>query len=124
MLRAGFTEVLSTGIEMRWMTARAKPTTRPVWPTGMDLRLVEAMMKTKTAVKNTSVNPARSIATAVFQGSWALNQLWVFIVFPIVGGILGAAIWKFLRPESDEGTLEESEEVAPAPFGKRDMPGQ
>lgn len=48
----------------------------------------------------------------------------MFIAFPIVGGILGAAIWKVLRPESDEDTLEESEEVAPAPFGKRDMPGQ
>ena len=71
-------------------------------------------------IDNTSVNPARSLATAIFQGSWALSQLWVFIVFPLVGGILGAAIWKLLRPASDEETLEESEEVAPAPFGQHD----
>ena len=75
-------------------------------------------------IDNTSVNPARSLSTAIFQGSWALSQLWVFIVFPLVGGILGAAVWKVLRPESDEETLEESEEVAPGPFGKREMPGQ
>ena len=52
-------------------------------------------------VDNTSVNPARSIATAVFQGSWALNQLWVFIVFPIVGGVIGAVVWRALVPADD-----------------------
>lgn len=60
----------------------------------------------------------------MFQGTWALSQLWVFIVFPIVGGVLGAGIWKLLRPESDEDTEAESEAVAPAPYGKREMPGQ
>ena len=38
---------------------------------------------------NTSVNPARSLAPALFVGGWALSQLWVFIVFPIVGGVVG-----------------------------------
>lgn len=52
-------------------------------------------------VDNTSVNPARSLATAVFQGSWALEQLWVFIVFPIVGGVLGALVWRTLVPADD-----------------------
>jgi len=52
-------------------------------------------------VDNTSVNPVRSLATAVFQGSWALEQLWVFIVFPIVGGLLGAVIWRALVPAED-----------------------
>ena len=47
--------------------------------------------RTTIPVDNTSVNPARSLATAVFQGSWALRQLWLFIVFPIVGGLLGSA---------------------------------
>lgn len=45
-------------------------------------------------VTNTSVNPARSIAMAVFNGGQSLAQLWVFIVFPIVGGILGALAYK------------------------------
>ncbi len=52
-------------------------------------------------IDNTSVNPARSIATAVFQRSWALDQLWVFIVFPIVGGLLGALVWRALVPAHD-----------------------
>lgn len=42
----------------------------------------------------TSVNPARSIAPAVFQGGTALANLWIFIVGPFVGGALAALIWK------------------------------
>ncbi len=53
-------------------------------------------------IDNTSVNPARSLATAVFQHTWALSQLWVFIVFPIVGGVLGALLWRTLVPAEDE----------------------
>jgi aquaporin Z len=47
-------------------------------------------------VANTSVNPARSIATAVIEGGWALQQLWLFIVAPLVGGAIGGAIDKVL----------------------------
>lgn len=50
-------------------------------------------------VTNTSVNPARSTGVAVFVGDWALAQLWLFWVAPIVGGILGAVIYRFLRKE-------------------------
>lgn len=50
-------------------------------------------------VTNTSVNPARSIAVAVFAGGPALQQLWLFIVAPIVGAIIGAAIHKALGSE-------------------------
>ena len=52
-------------------------------------------------VDNTSVNPARSIATAVFQHGWALGQLWVFIIFPLIGGVLGGLLWKALVPAED-----------------------
>ncbi len=44
----------------------------------------------------TSVNPARSIAPAVFQGGTALQNLWIFIVGPFVGGALAACIWKVI----------------------------
>ena len=44
-------------------------------------------------VTNTSVNPARSTAVAVFQGDWALAQLWLFWVAPIVGGVLGGIVY-------------------------------
>ena len=46
----------------------------------------------------------------------------MFIVFPIVGGILGGAAWRALRPASDEMTEEISEAGAPAPYGRRPQP--
>jgi len=52
-------------------------------------------------IDNTSVNPARSLATAIFQHTWALAQLWAFIVFPLVGGVLGALLWRTLVPADD-----------------------
>jgi aquaporin Z len=48
-------------------------------------------------VSNTSVNPARSLAVAVFAGPWALNQLWLFWVSPLAGGALGAMVYRVLR---------------------------
>ncbi|HHI2554925.1 aquaporin Z [Klebsiella aerogenes] len=47
-------------------------------------------------VTNTSVNPARSTAVAIFQGSWALQQLWLFWVMPVAGGVVGGLIWRTL----------------------------
>ena len=47
-------------------------------------------------VTNTSVNPARSISQALFAGGWALSQLWLFILVPIVAGICAGAVYKFL----------------------------
>ncbi|WP_312311552.1 aquaporin Z [Atlantibacter sp.] len=47
-------------------------------------------------VTNTSVNPARSLAVAIFQGGWALQQLWLFLVMPVIGGVLGGVIYRTL----------------------------
>lgn len=47
-------------------------------------------------VTNTSVNPARSTGVAVFQGDWALTQLWLFWLAPIVGGVLGGLVYSRL----------------------------
>lgn len=47
-------------------------------------------------VTNTSVNPARSTAVALFQGTWAIQQLWVFWLVPILGGIAGGLIYRCL----------------------------
>ena len=49
-------------------------------------------------VTNTSVNPARSTAVAVFQGSWAIQQLWAFWVAPLVGGALAGLVQRWLHP--------------------------
>ncbi|MEZ8444986.1 aquaporin Z [Vibrio splendidus] len=48
-------------------------------------------------VTNTSVNPARSTGVAVFVGDWAVSQLWLFWVAPIIGAVIGAAIYKAVR---------------------------
>ncbi|MDC9582227.1 aquaporin Z [Xenorhabdus sp. PR6a] len=47
-------------------------------------------------VTNTSVNPARSTAVAIFQGTWALEQLWVFWLIPLIGGAIGGLIYRIL----------------------------
>ena len=47
-------------------------------------------------VTNTSVNPARSTGVALFQGTWAVEQLWLFWVAPIIGAAIGALIYKYL----------------------------
>jgi aquaporin Z len=50
-------------------------------------------------VTNTSVNPARSTAVAMYVGDWAVSQLWLFWVAPIVGALLGAAAYRFIGSE-------------------------
>ncbi len=60
---------------------------------GLGLTLIHLI---SIPVTNTSVNPARSTGVAVFVGGWALAQLWLFWVAPIVGGLLGAVIYRFI----------------------------
>lgn len=50
----------------------------------------------------TSVNPARSIGPALFAGGTAIGQLWLFIVAPLIGGVLAAFAWKAITPENLE----------------------
>ena len=115
-------EVFFTAIFV-FIIASTSRLSMPVGLTGVTVGLTLTLIHLiSIPIDNTSVNPARSVAAAVFQGGWALHQLWVFIVFPIVGGILGGAAWRALRPASDEMTEEISEAVAPAPYGRRPQP--
>ena len=66
-------------------------------------------------VTNTSVNPARSTGVAVFAGGGALGQLWLFWVAPIVGGILGGLIHRWLREE--DLPTSEAHGATPLPQG-------
>jgi aquaporin Z len=50
-------------------------------------------------ITNTSVNPARSTGPALFAGAWAIGQLWMFWVAPLIGGALGGIIFRTLSPE-------------------------
>lgn len=47
-------------------------------------------------VTNTSVNPARSTSQALFAGGWALGQLWLFWVAPVIGAVVGGLVWKVM----------------------------
>jgi aquaporin Z len=53
-------------------------------------------------VTNTSVNPARSTAVAIFQGSWALEQLWLFWVMPLVGAGIAGLVQRWLVSGTSE----------------------
>jgi len=53
-------------------------------------------------VTNTSVNPARSTSQALFVGDWAIEQLWLFWVAPIIGALLAGLIYKYLSPEKND----------------------
>ncbi len=65
---------------------------------GLGLTLIHLI---SIPVTNTSVNPARSTGVALFAGGTAMLQLWLFWVAPLIGGALGAYVWKFLDGDSD-----------------------
>ena len=52
-------------------------------------------------VTNTSVNPARSTGVAVYAGDWAVGELWLFWVAPIIGAVLGALIYRYVGSAED-----------------------
>src|SRR5208282_1113712 len=62
-------------------------------PIGLSLVLIHLV---GIPITGTSVNPARSLGPAVLVGGVALSQLWLFWVAPIIGGLLAAAVWRFL----------------------------
>jgi aquaporin Z len=62
-------------------------------PIGLVLTLIHLV---GIPVDNLSVNPARSIGPALMVGGWALGQLWLFIVAPVIGAVLGSAVHRFL----------------------------
>ena len=65
---------------------------------GLGLTLIHLI---SIPVTNTSVNPARSTGVALYVGDWALGQLWLFWVAPIVGALLGAVIYRTLGKAQD-----------------------
>ncbi len=69
-------------------------------PIGLVLTLIHLI---SIPVTNTSVNPARSTGPALFVGGWALGQLWLFWLAPIVGGALGGLLYRGLA--SEEGKV-------------------
>jgi aquaporin Z len=64
---------------------------------GLGLTLIHLI---SIPVTNTSVNPARSTGPAIFVGGWAISQLWLFWVAPIIGGILAGFVYNFIAGKS------------------------
>jgi aquaporin Z len=65
---------------------------------GLGLTLIHLI---SIPVTNTSVNPARSTGVALFQGDWAVAQLWLFWIAPIIGAVLGALAYKVIGDKDD-----------------------
>ena len=63
---------------------------------GLGLTLIHLV---SIPVTNTSVNPARSTGTAVFVGGWALSQLWLFWVAPVLGASLAGLVYRWVSSE-------------------------
>ncbi|HEU4415395.1 MAG TPA: aquaporin Z [Candidatus Angelobacter sp.] len=70
-------------------------------------------------ITNGSFNPARSIGPAVFVGGWALDQLWLFIVAPLLGGIMAARIYMGIRIPGPLITAKQAEQVLPSQQAER-----
>ncbi|MGH9529883.1 MAG: aquaporin Z [Terriglobales bacterium] len=75
-------------------------------------------------ITNTSVNPARSIGPALFVGGWAINQLWLFIVAPVLGAMVAAAVFAAIQAPSTPITAKEAERALPSESAERGRPGQ
>jgi aquaporin Z len=96
------TEIVLTGLFVLVVLTTSRKS-MAIGFTGITVGLMLALVHlVSIPVDNTSVNPARSLATAVFQADWALEQLWAFIVFPLIGGIIAGIAWKVLVPPADE----------------------
>ena len=102
MTAALVTEVVMTAFFMIVIIGstdrRAPPGFAPI-PIGLALTLIHLI---SIPVTNTSVNPARSTGVAVFVGDWALAQLWLFWVAPIVGAVIGAFAYRSIADEHTE----------------------
>ena len=69
---------------------------------GLGLTLIHLI---SIPVTNTSVNPARSTGPALFQGGWAIGQLWLFWVAPLIGGALGGVLYRWVSPQPEEPVM-------------------
>ena len=65
---------------------------------GLCLTLIHLI---RIPVTNTSVNPARSTGVALFAGDWAITQLWLFWVAPVIGALLGALVYRYIGSSDD-----------------------
>ncbi len=86
----------------------------PVGFAGVAIGLVLVLIHlVSIPITNTSVNPARSIGPAIFVGGWAMAQLWMFIIGPLIGGALGALVYRGIHVADEEITAATAESALP-----------
>jgi aquaporin Z len=101
MLAAFVTEVVMTMMFLfiiMGATSKRAPAGFAPLAIGLALTLIHLI---SIPVTNTSVNPARSTAVALYAGGWAIEQLWLFWLAPILGGVLGAVAYKLVGNKGD-----------------------
>lgn len=104
---AAIAEIVLTGmfvIVILGVTTKAAAKAQAAIGIGLMLTLIHLIA---IPITNTSVNPARSLGPALFEGGTALGQLWLFIVAPVIGGALGAIVWKLATGGDEFQTGEE-----------------
>ena len=99
--------------------------TAPVGFAGMPIGLVLVLIHlVGIPVTNTSVNPVRSIGPAVFVGGWALSQFWLFVIAPLIGAALAAAVYMAIRQPEMVITAREAEQALESQQVERERRGQ
>ena len=117
MAASALVEIVFTGILIFVVLSTTKKTF-PRGAAGLAVGITLALIHLVTIpVDNTSVNPARSLGAALFSGTEALKQLWVFIVFPILGAFLGLLAWLAV----DDARLEDTRLDTHAAEAARDL---
>jgi aquaporin Z len=101
MMAALITEVVMTAMFLFVIMGATNKDAHPMMAglaIGLTLTLIHLI---SIPVTNTSVNPARSTGVAVYVGGWAVMQLWLFWVAPIIGGVIGALMYKAVNVAKD-----------------------
>ena len=101
MIAALITEVVMTAMFLFVIMGATNKDAHPMMAglaIGLTLTLIHLI---SIPVTNTSVNPARSTGVAVYVGGWAVAQLWLFWVAPIIGGVIGALMYKAVNVAKD-----------------------
>jgi aquaporin Z len=86
-------------------------------PIGLVLTLIHLV---GIPITNTSVNPARSIGPALFVGGWAIQQLWLFIVAPLIGAALAAVVYGVIRTPDTIISVPQAERALPSEQRERE----
>lgn len=101
LVAAAVTEVVMTAFFLLIIlgsTSKRAPAGFAPLAIGLSLALIHLI---SIPVTNTSVNPARSTAVALYVGDWAISQLWLFWLAPIVGALIGSLLYRLIASEQD-----------------------